>query len=66
MPKNNGKARRARRQMVAESRRPCAYVLDGHDTDGTPWHECTVHGELAISPDAPCSEYRAPRSQREV
>lgn len=32
----------------------CAYVLDGHDTDGTAFHRCTVHGSVEISPDAPC------------
>lgn len=32
----------------------CLYVLDGHDTDGTPFHWCTVHGSVEISADAPC------------
>lgn len=26
----------------------CEYVLDGHDTDGTPWYRCTTHDELAF------------------
>lgn len=26
----------------------CAYVLDGHDTDGTPWYRCTTHDELVM------------------
>lgn len=35
----------------------CEYVLDGHDTDGTPWYRCVTHNEVEISPDAPCAGY---------
>lgn len=42
----------------------CQYVLDGHDADGTPFYECTTHGEVEISHEAPCavgiSEHDAP------
>ena len=33
----------------------CVYVLDGHDTDGTPWYRCVAHDELAPSHEAPCA-----------
>lgn len=26
----------------------CAYVFDGHDTDGTPWFRCTTHDQLVF------------------
>lgn len=35
--------------------RPCAYVFDGTDTDGTRWHRCIVHDELAPSEEAACA-----------
>lgn len=38
----------------------CEYVLDGHDTDGTAWHRCVVHDELAPSDEAPCNGWHAP------
>lgn len=39
----------------------CVYVVDGTDTDGTVWHQCTTHNELAPSPDAPCAKAGQPR-----
>lgn len=36
----------------------CSYVVDGTDTDGTVWHRCLAHDDLAPSPDAPCSKAR--------
>lgn len=36
----------------------CRYVLDGHDTDGTPWHRCETHDKLSISPDYPCEGWK--------
>lgn len=36
----------------------CEYEFDGTDTDGTKWYRCTVHEELAPSPDAPCAGYQ--------
>lgn len=35
----------------------CKYIFDGKDTDGTEWHKCITHNELAPSPDAPCAGY---------
>lgn len=32
----------------------CTYVLDGYDTDGTPFYQCLTHDRLEISNDAPC------------
>ena len=42
---------------------PCEYVFDGTDTDGTKWHECVRHDELAPSPDAPCAGWRHPEAE---
>jgi hypothetical protein len=42
--------------MSANSK-PCEYILDGTDTDGTEWYLCTTHNELAPSQDAPCNLY---------
>jgi hypothetical protein len=46
----------------------CAYTLDGHDTDGTPWFRCSTHNETAMGskdganaypPDVPCNGWRS-------
>lgn len=34
----------------------CVYIVDGTDTDGTVWHQCLTHDELALSPDAYCAK----------
>lgn len=39
---------------------PCVYDHDGFDTDGTEWHLCLTHDELALSADAPCAGWVNP------
>jgi hypothetical protein len=39
------------------AREACDYITDGEDTDGTLWHRCITHGELAPSDEAPCDGY---------
>jgi len=33
----------------------CKYITDGTDTDGTVWHRCLTHDELAPSADGACA-----------
>lgn len=42
---------------VIENSDQCRYIHDGFDTDGTEWHLCTTHKELAPSDCAPCAGY---------
>lgn len=40
---------------ILRQARQCVYVVDGTDTDGTVWHRCVTHDELAPSADAQCA-----------
>lgn len=53
-------AERVARKASARTHAACEYVHDGTDTDGTEWHRCTTHDQLAPSDEAPCAGYYPP------
>lgn len=38
----------------------CVMVHDGHDTDGTEWNRCVVHGKQVLGDAYVCEGYHAP------